>query len=461
MTRSHVLVVLLAAGFALLTALSTITPTQAAIPASSCMVSGACDSLGANVVIGANSCNGTDACDNLGDNVVIGENSCNGPNACDHLGAGTTVGNNSCSGPTACNYLSGTGATSGVVGSGSCNGQDACDQAGDNGGNASIGDGSCNGDAVCKDAGEGQGFFQVGDGSCNDGESSCLWAGKTGGLSIIGNQSCLNGDYACDSVGDGGESHIGDNACSGEQACAGASYLGGTSTIGNGSCNGALVCQTKYDSSSFSVGQFSCNNGDQSPPCRYNASDIGDCVYNDVTPAPCMVDFSIEKTVSEAWLPVGGGNVTFQIRIQNMGSSDITVTSLHDNVFGNLDGKGSCHTPAAITAGASYVCSFTETIEADHVDTVTAAGMNEYGVKAQESDSASVRVEEPTASVTPSPSPESRPGSPRGNRAAVFLGAILSQTTATPTLSPQAPLAAGTGSIRPPNTGDGGLVAGR
>ncbi len=221
--------------------------------AATCTPAGACDGWGSNVTVGTNSCNGVDACDNLGANVVVGANSCNADRA--------------------------------------------CVSAGSDGGTAAIGDNSCNFQEACQQAGDG-GFAQIGDGSCNGGQWACLWAGEnegsfTGGQATIGDDSCV-GFSACDSAGrNGGDSTIGNGACHGEEACAGSGYKGGPATVGDGSCNGAFVCQTNYDGVVSSVGQYSCNNDDEAAPCRHNADDIGDCVFNDEQPLECSTSLEV------------------------------------------------------------------------------------------------------------------------------------------------------------------------
>ena len=61
----------------------------------------------------------------------------------------------------------------------------------------------------------------------------------------------------------------------------------------------------------------------------------------------------------------------------------MTITSLTDDVYGNLDGKGSCDVPQTIAAGGSYSCSFSGAVSGNagssHTDVVTASGTDDDG----------------------------------------------------------------------------------
>ena len=62
----------------------------------------------------------------------------------------------------------------------------------------------------------------------------------------------------------------------------------------------------------------------------------------------------------------------------------MTITSLTDDVYGDLDGKGTCDVPQTIAAGATYSCSFTgrglrQRRRNSHTDVVTASGTDDDG----------------------------------------------------------------------------------
>lgn len=65
------------------------------------------------------------------------------------------------------------------------------------------------------------------------------------------------------------------------------------------------------------------------------------------------------KTAIPESLPEPGGTFTFEVQVQNTSPrDDVTITALTDNVYGNLDGRGSCSVGAVLAPGDSYTCSF-------------------------------------------------------------------------------------------------------
>ena len=48
--------------------------------------------------------------------------------------------------------------------------------------------------------------------------------------------------------------------------------------------------------------------------------------------------------------------MTFTFLVENIGQEDVTLTSLTDTVFGDLNGKGTCVLPQTILVGGSYSC---------------------------------------------------------------------------------------------------------
>ena len=61
----------------------------------------------------------------------------------------------------------------------------------------------------------------------------------------------------------------------------------------------------------------------------------------------------------------------------------MTISSLTDDVYGNLDGKGTCDVPQTLAPGASYSCAFTGAVSGNagstHTDVVTASGKDDDG----------------------------------------------------------------------------------
>ena len=170
-------------------------------------------------------------------------------------------------------------------------------------------------------------------------------------------------------------------------------------------------------------------------------------MFNDVDPQPCVsIDFGVTKTVSDTSLPVGGANVSFEVEVANLDPFAIELTSLVDDVFGNLNGQGSCDTPQTIEPGNTYTCSFTAFVDADHENTVEANATDEQGNSGTREDDASVAVAiaEPTPTATAQPSLG-------GALGAVVVGGAQQARENRAAAARQA--------ISPPSTGDADLAA--
>lgn len=92
------------------------------------------------------------------------------------------------------------------------------------------------------------------------------------------------------------------------------------------------------------------------------------------------------------------GPVTYTVVVTNHSLESVTLDSLTDDKFGDLDGKGDCSLPQALAAsgqaGDSYSCSFTESLSGaagdSHTNTVTASASDDEGNSDSDSDSATV-----------------------------------------------------------------------
>jgi hypothetical protein len=79
------------------------------------------------------------------------------------------------------------------------------------------------------------------------------------------------------------------------------------------------------------------------------------------------------------------GNVTYTIVVTNNGLESVSLFSLNDDKFGNLNGTGTCATGGTILGTGSgtntYTCTFTKTISGapgtSHVNTVTAVAKDD------------------------------------------------------------------------------------
>jgi hypothetical protein len=103
------------------------------------------------------------------------------------------------------------------------------------------------------------------------------------------------------------------------------------------------------------------------------------------------------KTASPYWMVYPGGDVTFRVTIKSLATVDkITINSLVDTVYGDLDGRGNCSVPQTLPVGGSYTCSFTAEVTGQpnttHTNVVTASGVDEDGQPVSDDDSATVTI---------------------------------------------------------------------
>jgi len=90
------------------------------------------------------------------------------------------------------------------------------------------------------------------------------------------------------------------------------------------------------------------------------------------------------KTANPTSVPAEGGQVSFTFTVANTSNVDtVTIDTLVDNVFGDLNGQGDCTVPQVIPPGDSYSCVFTTTLAGvlgeTHLDEVTASGESDDG----------------------------------------------------------------------------------
>jgi|GEM_PF-1661092 len=118
------------------------------------------------------------------------------------------------------------------------------------------------------------------------------------------------------------------------------------------------------------------------------------CLYGKIVVAAPSI--KVTKTADPTSLPVPGGAFTFDVEVCNTGNADLELTSLVDDVYGDLNGKGTCTTGEMILVGECYECSFTvtETHETpwSQVDTVTATGEDADGHVVTDIDDAQISV---------------------------------------------------------------------
>ena len=76
------------------------------------------------------------------------------------------------------------------------------------------------------------------------------------------------------------------------------------------------------------------------------ATDDAAVAIVDVKPA-----MTVTKTANPTSVPETGGNVTFTFSVKNDAAETLSLTSLTDDVFGNLHGQGTCSVPQNVAIG--------------------------------------------------------------------------------------------------------------
>ncbi len=122
------------------------------------------------------------------------------------------------------------------------------------------------------------------------------------------------------------------------------------------------------------------------------ASGAGSVSVTDVPPTA-----TLQKTASPTLVDVPGGMVTFTARINNgSGAEALMLTSLIDDIHGDLAGQGNCALPQTIAVGGFYQCNFTVFVGGDEgdieVDTITAVVSDDEANAASAQSSANVLI---------------------------------------------------------------------
>jgi hypothetical protein len=107
--------------------------------------------------------------------------------------------------------------------------------------------------------------------------------------------------------------------------------------------------------------------------------------------------------------------VVFTFVVQNVGPEEVTLTTLSDSVFGDLNGQGNCVTGGVIPVGGSYSCSITMFLASDsltaHYNVITAVGTDDDGSTDTDTDDETVTFTDvlPDIEVIKSADPTSVP----------------------------------------------------
>ena len=90
-----------------------------------------------------------------------------------------------------------------------------------------------------------------------------------------------------------------------------------------------------------------------------------------VTVPPPVSSMSLTNTPSPASRPAPGGSFTFAVVVTNTGETDLLLTSLVDDVYGDLNGQGTCAVGATMVQGDDYTCTFSGPFDGAPGDTQT------------------------------------------------------------------------------------------
>ncbi len=182
---------------------------------------------------------------------------------------------------------------------------------------------------------------------------------------------------------------------------------------GNGTYTSAAFAPTAPGTYSFVAAYGGdANNAAATSPCG--------AANESVTVGRPIPTISVTKTPTPGSLPAPGGNFSFTVVVTNTSIEALTLTSLTDSIYGNLNGKGTCATGATLAAnGGTYTCTFTGSFTgvagASQTDTVTPVGTDVFGQTATATANATVTLTPiPSISVTKTPTPGSLPA-PGGN----------------------------------------------
>lgn len=121
-----------------------------------------------------------------------------------------------------------------------------------------------------------------------------------------------------------------------------------------------------------------------------SASDSATVNVNDVPSAIELI-----KTANPTSVDEPGGQVTFTFTVNNISTVDsVTIDTLTDTIYGDLNGKGDCSVPQTIPVAGIYTCSFTAYVAGDantsETNVATASGLDDDNNVVSDDDDATV-----------------------------------------------------------------------
>ena len=148
-------------------------------------------------------------------------------------------------------------------------------------------------------------------------------------------------------------------------------------------------------------------------PQGIEVTDTDDAVVT-LTPLPVI---QVVKDVTPSSLPEPGGTFTFTVVVTNTSTEVLTITSLTDNIYGNIATQGTCTTAigTVLQPTQTYSCTFPGTFTGvagdSQTDIVTVVGENPQGIEVTDTDDAVVTLtpNPPSIQVVKDVTPSSRP----------------------------------------------------
>ena len=169
-------------------------------------------------------------------------------------------------------------------------------------------------------------------------------------------------------------------------------------TGGNVRFTDSLVLPAGFATGEWTITVEEINSGQGcagSPNRRASASTT--VSITDVTPA----GITVTKTADPTSLAEPGGDFAFSVNVHNDSTVDtVTIDTLSDDLYGDLDGLGTCSVPQIIAPGADYGCSFTGSFLGSagdrQTDTVTASGTDDDNAPVSATGKATVSITDVT-----------------------------------------------------------------
>ena len=98
-------------------------------------------------------------------------------------------------------------------------------------------------------------------------------------------------------------------------------------------------------------------------------NEVTETAREDVEFSDVLPDVDAFKFASPMMLPEPGGNVTFTYAVRNNGPEDVTLDDFSDDVYGPLNGQGTCSMPQTLTRnGGFYACTYVRPVTGSAAD---------------------------------------------------------------------------------------------